>query len=188
MATNFGMGYNKSGRMDARERQLPPREAAGALRKKITESTPLARRLRLAGRALGYALKVLLKLFLVIAIACIAFAVTENNVWAALLILVIGSAYVIGGAALRALRVLGHDKTKGIMIGRSFGRFTMANGLKAVGEDRECRVDYLKESNPHVLIVGSTSSGKTTTMRALVARVAKEHSIPFLVLDWNGEN
>jgi len=37
-------------------------------------------------------------------------------------------------------------------------------------------------------MLGSTSSGKTTTMRAFVSRVAIADRIPFLMLDWNGEN
>lgn len=84
------------------------------------------------------------------------------------------------------------EKQSGILIGKSYGHFTesldRSSGPMEVGEDGPRRIDYLKEPNPHVLILGSTSSGKTTTMRSFISRVAASDSVPFLILDWNGDN
>ena len=110
------------------------------------------------------------------------------------------AAFIIGDVALIAMAYLEIRKRfgpilkgrseKGIVIGKSFRHVTEMGGhsLVEVGYDGVRRIDYLREPNPHVLIVGSTSSGKTTTMRSFVTRVALQDRVPFLVIDWNGEN
>ena len=57
-----------------------------------------------------------------------------------------------------------------------------------VGTDQDHYIDYLNEPNPHVLILGSTSSGKTTTMRTFISRACIASGVKILLLDWNGES
>ena len=75
------------------------------------------------------------------------------------------------------------SKREGIEMGRSYprasevyaGTDTMqshsSSMVAAIGSEDAYYIDYLHEPNPHVLMVGSTSSGKTTTMRAFIARI-----------------
>ncbi len=55
------------------------------------------------------------------------------------------------------------------------------------GEAGAYRIDLLSEPNQHVLIAGSSSSGKTTTLKALLARASLQYGISFLAIDWQGE-
>ena len=80
---------------------------------------------------------------------------------------------------------------RGFVIGRSFRHFTGAgpgSGPMEVGTDSVHRIDYDGEPNHHILINGSTSSGKTATMLAIAARASLCSGINFLMIDWNGEN
>ena len=79
---------------------------------------------------------------------------------------------------------------QGILIGQSYRHFAESSNRSAVevGEEAKTYVNYLAEPNPHVMMLGSTSSGKTTTMRSFISRVAVTDKVPFLVIDWNGEN
>lgn len=56
-----------------------------------------------------------------------------------------------------------------------------------VGENRIYKIDYMTEANPHVIIIGSSGSGKTQTLRAFIVRNSLAHKVPFLIIDWNGE-
>ncbi len=60
------------------------------------------------------------------------------------------------------------------------------NGI--VGADGRHYINYINQPNHHVLINGSTSSGKTVTMLAFVARASLVNGLKFLMIDWNGEN
>ncbi len=90
------------------------------------------------------------------------------------------------------------SKYKGIGVGRSYERITeqyanvnsygSASMAIRAGRYGKYNIDYLHEPNPHVLMVGSTSSGKTTTMRSFIGRISIAYKIPFLMIDWNGEN
>jgi hypothetical protein len=110
-------------------------------------------------------------------------------------------AFIVGDVVLIAMAYLEIRKRfgpilkgkggKGIVIGKAYRHTTEMGGGHTpveVGYDGTRRIDYLHEPNPHVLMLGSTSSGKTTTMRTFVSRVALNDKVPFLILDWNGEN
>lgn len=88
------------------------------------------------------------------------------------------------------IRIFKGEQQHGILIGQSYKHFTESGNRSAVevGEDAPRYIDYLAEPNPHVMMLGSTSSGKTTTMRSFISRVAVTDNVPFLVIDWNGEN
>lgn len=81
-----------------------------------------------------------------------------------------------------------------VLIGRSFAHETemsragYAKKSVSVGRDNRHYIDYLHEPNHHVLINGSTSSGKTTTLLTFTARASLANGINFLMIDWNGEN
>jgi hypothetical protein len=81
-----------------------------------------------------------------------------------------------------------------ILIGRAYAHESESVTLEGrrknvrVGRDGLRYVDYLAQPNHHILINGSTSSGKTVTMLTFAARASIENEVNFLVLDWNGEN
>ena len=60
--------------------------------------------------------------------------------------------------------------------------------IEEVSTDSAHYLDYAKQPNHHILINGSTSSGKTMTMLTVVARASLANNINFLMIDWNGEN
>lgn len=88
------------------------------------------------------------------------------------------------------IHIFSSKQQHGILIGQSYRHFAESGNPSAVevGEEAKTYVDYLTEPNPHVMMLGSTSSGKTTTMRSFISRVAINDKVPFLVIDWNGEN
>ena len=79
-----------------------------------------------------------------------------------------------------------------IKMGKSFPHLTVLHSdhgnVVKVGMPGTHYVNYITEPNPHVLMLGSTSSGKTTTLRSFVSRVSSADKIPFLIIDWHGEN
>jgi hypothetical protein len=42
------------------------------------------------------------------------------------------------------------------------------------------------QPNPHVMIIGESGSGKSTTQETLLIRSVEKYNIPFLIIDWNG--
>ncbi len=42
------------------------------------------------------------------------------------------------------------------------------------------------QPNPHVMIIGESGSGKSTTQETLLIRSMEKFDIPFLIIDWNG--
>ncbi|MCL5099998.1 MAG: hypothetical protein M1158_02660 [Candidatus Marsarchaeota archaeon] len=88
----------------------------------------------------------------------------------------------------------------GILLGASYPRHVLQYSNSSSGQgSREgsralvrgragpYRLDMLSEPNQHVLIAGSSSSGKTTTLKALLARSSLAYGIGFLAIDWQGE-
>src|SRR5271157_2611585 len=109
-------GYNAYAKMRTGERQIPPKEAAAALRRRIAGHTPLRIRLGLAGKAAGIAVKTLLQLIVVFLLGCTAFALTGNNALVALLVMGVGLVYVFGRLALHALHTFVKRKTVGVLL------------------------------------------------------------------------
>ncbi len=86
--------------------------------------------------------------------------------------------------------LLGNSYSRMIEQYANFERDTPRSASRAaiVGSRGPYLIDYANEPNPHVLVVGSTSSGKTTTLRTVVSRASLSYGSHFLMLDWNGEN
>ena len=91
-------------------------------------------------------------------------------------------------------------KTKGILLGVSYPRIAEqyanvdarpmrgTNIAYVVGSRGQYYVDYGSEPNPHVLVVGSSSSGKTSTAKTFICRNYLKYGTRFLMIDWNGDN
>ena len=76
-----------------------------------------------------------------------------------------------------------------VFIGKSFKHHAKSStGVVEVGIDGKHHIDYMGQPNHHVLINGSTTSGKTATMLTFIARASITNSTKFLMLDWAGEN
>ena len=58
---------------------------------------------------------------------------------------------------------------------------------KTVGQNGPFDISFEKERNPHALIVGSSGTGKTETVRALLLRYWVAKGIPSLIIDYTGE-
>jgi len=54
------------------------------------------------------------------------------------------------------------------------------------GKDRQYVMDLKNEPNPHVIAIGESGSGKSTTITALLVRNFIQGSVPFLIIDWSG--
>ena len=177
-------------RIESNARQVSPEEAVVRLRKLI------GRHGRPAGisKFLLLGLKVLVVTSVLYFVAGLVIGIGLGQPMAAL-------AAIIGGTMLYAWRAYRKEtgamskeiQTPGsILVGNAFQHFTEPSGAGLspieVGESGMISIEYLKEPNPHVLMIGSTSSGKTTTLRSFIARVAVANKVPFLVIDWNGEN
>lgn len=91
-------------------------------------------------------------------------------------------------------------KRNGLMMGTAYSRITEqyanvdarpmrgTNVLNTVGRKESYYVDYGSEPNPHVLVVGSSSSGKTSTTKAFICRNYIKYGTHFLMVDWDGDN
>ena len=105
-----------------------------------------------------------------------------------------GNVLLLAGAFLETGRKFGRFWESGrdgsFILGRSFRHFACtSSGMPVeVGADAVHRIDYAGQPNHHILINGSTSSGKTVTMLAMAARASIANGINFLIIDWNGEN
>ena len=89
---------------------------------------------------------------------------------------------------------------KGIAIGTSYRRVTEQYANVDAGPKRGTNVsflsgttgpyyvDYGSEPNPHVLVVGSSSSGKTSTAKSFICRNYLGYGTRFLMIDWTGDN
>lgn len=56
-----------------------------------------------------------------------------------------------------------------------------------LGADQPYYLDFTKEVNQHCIITGSSGSGKSQTVKAVVGRYWRRYKIPILFIDWTGE-
>jgi len=175
--------------------QISPDEAAGKLRWKIKWY-----RFRHLGNAAWFAwlvIRLLVKGFILSVIEVIIFdMIMGSSMNLAVDAFLIGNALLLIGAFLEVRKKFGdfwkRNDRNSIIIGRSFRHFTQtsprSSGPAEVGTDSVHRINYAKQPNHHILINGSTSSGKTATMLTVVARASLTSGVNFLMIDWNGEN
>ena len=107
------------------------------------------------------------------------------------LVFFVVDALIAIGAVREFRKSMGRGPVKGsILLGRSFGHYAKAEERESpmiVGIDGKHYIDYLGQPNHHVLINGSTQSGKTQTLLAFLGR-ASINGLKFLMVDWHGEN
>lgn len=92
------------------------------------------------------------------------------------------------------------DKCKGILAGTEYPRLTEqyanvdarpmrgTNIIGISGSNGQYYINYGSEPNPHVLVIGSSSSGKTSTIKSFMCRNYLNYGTRFLMIDWNGDN
>ena len=174
--------------------QTSPEEAARKLRWKIKWY-----RFRHLGNAAWFAwltIRLLVKGFILSVIEVIIFYMIMGSMNLAVDAFLIGNALLLIGAFLEVRKKFGYfwkrNDRNGIIIGRSFRHLTQPGsgsaGAAEVGADSVHRINYSDEPNHHILINGSTSSGKTATMLTVAARASLTSGVNFLMIDWNGEN
>lgn len=105
--------------------------------------------------------------------------------------LLVGTCLLALNMSLEIKKLIGRRSRKGVLIGRRFPHYTQAGAGERpveVGSSGELFIDYLGEPNHHILINGSTSSGKTATLLTFTIRASLSNNLKFLMIDWNGEN
>lgn len=81
------------------------------------------------------------------------------------------------------LPVTARKESDGVLPGEVVGRHIS----RMVGEDGPFTIDLANERNPHLVIFGSSGTGKSQTAKAVELRYWEAKRIPFLVIDWQGE-
>jgi hypothetical protein len=175
-----------------RTRQVSPEEAAGKLRRKIKGLR--FRHMENIAWFAWLAFRFMIEGLVLLVLEIIFFYMIMGSVSLTIEAFFIGDALLLIGTFLETRKKFGkfwerRDKNS-LVIGRSFRHFTQtASHIPAeVGVDSIRRINYAKEPNHHILINGSTSSGKTVTMLTVAARASLANNINFLMIDWNGEN
>lgn len=99
---------------------------------------------------------------------------------------------------------IGKDRVKktrhnGIAIGYEYTHPAGKEGMQAGAEGEEFKkiayggskgvyeVSLMSEPSPHMMVVGKSGEGKSTTLRTMLSRAYAKYNIPFLILDWSGE-
>ncbi len=175
-------------------RQISPEDAAVKLRAKIKWHR--FRHLSNAAWFAWLAFRLVIKGFMLLVLETIIFYMILGNMNLTIEAFFVGGALLLVGAFLETRKKFGEfwkrKDNEGIMIGRSFRHFASSSsrsyGPAEVGMDCAHSINYAKQPNHHILINGSTSSGKTATMLAVAARASMSNSINFMMIDWNGEN
>ncbi len=183
---------NKNSNIDVK--QVSCEEAVAKLRRKITWERfgSLGNTAWLA----WLALRLIVKGFILFALETVFFYMLLGSMNLALAAFFVGDALLLAGAFLEVRKKFGdfwkRERTDGFVVGKSFRHFTMATSRQSepieVGTDSVHTIDYAKQPNHHILINGSTSSGKTITMLTVAARASLANNVNFLMIDWNGEN
>ena len=97
-------------------------------------------------------------------------------------------------------RLKSSNNEKGLYVGKSYERYvlsyinyesnsTIHESMKMMlkGVYGNYNIDLSSEPNNHILILGSSSSGKTTTLKSVLGRASLLYNIYFLAIDWQGE-
>lgn len=168
--------------------ELTASRAVASLRKSIETG-------RYAGSQISDLLKDAVLLSLILAYALLPIALIAGFIWYAIAILFIVCIFV----AVRMPKRSG-EKAGELVLGTSYRRHVLEYsnfdsgsgaheskraGIKGI--EGTYKLSLADEPNQHVVIAGSSSSGKTTTLKALLGRASLTYNIPFLVLDWQGE-
>ncbi len=169
--------------------------AVRELRSRITDGP--GERLR---GAISFAFKLgLFLLKLILAFVLAAFAYSALGIAAAMMALALLLAWLLVPVTSGMIRSIG-SRERGIGMGTSYQRTTeqYANAdarprrgtaiAERIGSSGPYFIDYSSEPNPHVLLVGSSSSGKTSTAKAFICRNYLKYGTHFLMIDWNGDN
>ena len=178
--------------LNTRIKQVSPEDAAGKLRRKIKWLR--FRHLSNAAWFAWLAFRLIVKGVVLLVLETIFFYLIMGSASLTVVAFFIGDVLLIIGAFLEIRKNFGdfwknNDKDC-LIIGRSFVHFTQttSNTPVEVGADAVHCINYTKQPNHHILINGSTSSGKTVTMLTVAARASLTNNINFLMIDWNGEN
>ena len=93
------------------------------------------------------------------------------------------------------------SRHNGIAIGYEYPHPTniTADSISNVGDDEEriqsvvnagskgvYDLQLLTQPNPHIMIIGESGVGKSTTQETLLIRANEKFGIPFLIIDWSG--
>ena len=172
--------------------RISPENATIMLRKRILAYGGRLRHLHDAAWFAWLGARLALKGFLVLLASSLIFYTVLGSMVLADYAVIAGFVLLMASAFLEITGRYGKfwQGSRGILIGRSFAHYTEPVGgdAAAVGSEKVHRIDYSGQPNHHVLINGSTSSGKTVTMLTLAARASLQDRINFLMIDWNGEN
>ena len=152
------------------------------------------RHLRALGRGALILAKTLIVAFVVMLLEFIFINSLFGGLWFG--ISFIASCILLAGGAILEFRrdIKKKPGKDSILLGRSFRHYTESRNSERqsraveVGSDGLHFLDYIHEPNPHVLINGSTSSGKTATMLSFIARASLVNGLNFILIDLNGEN
>lgn len=91
-----------------------------------------------------------------------------------------------------------NQKGNGIGIGRQFAhpahfkdsfspeKRSQERVVVSSGKDRQYAMDLKNEPNPHIIAIGESGSGKSTTITALLVHNFMQGKVPFLIIDWSG--
>ena len=175
-----------------RTRQVSPEEAAGKLRRKVKWLK--FKHLDNIAWSAWLTFRVIVKGFVLLLLEILFFYIIIGSVSLSIAAFLVGDALLLTGAFFEIRKKFGNfweknDKDS-LIVGRSFRHFTQtASHIPVeVGADAVHSINYAKQPNHHILINGSTSSGKTVTMLTVAARASLSNNINFLMIDWNGEN
>ncbi len=171
-------------------------DAVVKLRNAISGAEGLLGRIWKTVRVFWHLLKLAAAAFVLFVIEGIVFYYIFGSVWLFLAAFLCTIAFLYWRFWAKVKGILGIvPRPKGsILIGKAYPHATESttgDGHTAaveVGAEQAYYIDYLHQPNHHVLINGSTSSGKTVTMLSFVARTSLVNGLNFLMIDWNGEN
>ncbi len=174
--------------MDRAENRISVDQAVNRLRSRIDNYH--LRHVRSAGRGLWIAVKVFVAALVLMFVEFIILYPISPLLFG-FAFLIVDALLVVGGILEFRKGIKSKPSKNSLLIGRSFAHYAQSSRGSdpiSVGADGFHYINYIEEPNHHVLINGSTSSGKTATLLALAGRASLANGLNFLMLDWSGEN